>query len=101
MAELKNVWTHLSTSLGCTNITWRCVSSHFISVATLNDCCNVIDQTLLCPHDIQLTLLDLALRFLNLFLVHLNITISLLQQVCHRLSIHWKRHYDYHWKGTQ
>jgi hypothetical protein len=44
---------------------------HFIS--TLNNCSNVINQTLLRPLDIQLTFPDLEPRFLNLFLIRMNI----------------------------
>jgi hypothetical protein len=74
MAEIKDGLTHLCTSLCHTNIMGRCASSHFISVATLNNCSNVINQTLLLPLNIQLAFLDLALCFQNLFLIHMNIT---------------------------
>jgi hypothetical protein len=73
MVEIKDGSTHLCTSLCRTNITGRCASSHFISVSTLNNYSNVINQTLLWPLNIQLAFLDLALCFQNLFLIRMNI----------------------------
>jgi hypothetical protein len=73
-------------SLGRTKIMWRCARSHFISVATPNNCSDVVNQTLLRPLYIQLAFLDLALCFLNLLLIHMIIEI-LLKQAYHRLLV--------------
>jgi hypothetical protein len=63
MAEIKDGSTHFWTLLGRTKIMGRCASSHFNSVATLNNYSNVINQTLLRPLNIQLAFLDLVLCF--------------------------------------
>jgi hypothetical protein len=74
-------WTHLCTSLGRTNITCGCASSHFIDVATSNNFSDLIDQPLLCPLYIQLAFLDLALCFLDLLLIRINIMRFLLKSL--------------------
>jgi hypothetical protein len=59
--------------LGHMNIMCRCVSWHFLSVATSKNGCDVIDQTPLRPLYSQLAFLYLALGFLNLLLIGMNV----------------------------